>query len=293
MNKMKSVSAIIMCMAMSLTLSCGSGDDETDSVKTETEGDNPSKDEATPEKKYSDEYLVKEIRVTSDSYGGFQFYTFGYDSIGNLVSYSDLSRDKGPRYAVKEKGQNYVIVSTSRGSVPRYVEEKLELNSMGLFTHTSMNGDIYYYTSEGFHQKTDWSSTQVVAYKDYTYVNEDLMLIKATVISDKGNQSYSESFEPSEELNDANIDLNLFYAEEQDYRRVLGFGGKRSKHLVASHYEDKTTAKKYWSKTTVTDVYRDKQNRISQINYTTEVFNSGKSSKSQKIMSISYKYSQK
>lgn len=59
MNKMKSVSAIIMCMAMSLTLSCGSGDDETDSVKTETEGDNPSKDEATPEKSIQMSILSK------------------------------------------------------------------------------------------------------------------------------------------------------------------------------------------------------------------------------------------
>ena len=267
----------MMAMFACSFISCGGDDDNEETGNTTT----PDNTAHPNDKKKKSNLIVKVSSTSNDRTVGM--YTFSYDEKGNLTDY--VSYESGSMH-LKERNSDKVVLSYRLGlNTTNYIDMTIKLNAQGLCEET-IGGDVTKYDSDGYLIETK-NKAGVYSLWKYTYKNGDLSLV-----SHKGSDykvSYTETYNSSTELNDANLDLNFFILNDNTNRDISLFGllGKKSRHIL-SYMKTEQTGVYDWIEYSNVDVTRDAKGRIFNIKYAYKAGKGKKVNELQKIVNIVY-----
>ena len=276
-----------MLAAFFIMVACG-GDDE-DSGATPQQ---PGTSSGTVSSQTSKENLITKIAITSNG-STDNAYEFQYDENGGLKQCHELS-SRGSWLRLDQVRTDSIIFTLRLGisftSLP--YEVGIKLNSLGLCEKDLGTGFIYNYSNNGYLiERYIMSGNKKTQRNTYTYTNGDLSSDDFYNVDHGSNASYHTDYGSSTELNNAVIDLNIFFEDSRapasSFLPLFSRSGKKSSHIMSYMRREANSGK--WEEVSNVDVTRDSKGRIIDIKFDYKEGNSSKTTyEIRRVIAVTY-----
>ena len=265
------------------------GVDDEDSVVTPHQ---PGTSSGTISAQTSKENLITKISITSNG-STDNAYEFQYDENGGLKSCHELSSRRSSLTLEQVRTDSIIfteVLGISFTKLPFKIG--IKLNSMGLCEKDLGTGLIYNYDNNGYLIETFiMSGNRKTQRTTYNYNNGDLSSTHSYNVAGDSYVSSNTDYGSSLELNDAVIDLNIFFEDSRapaySFLPLFGRSGKKSSHILSYMRQESNNGK--WEEVSNVDVTRDSKGRIIDIKFDNKGGNSSKTTyETRRIIAITY-----